>query len=180
MSNRRLILWIAVLVGALATLDVWGYCTMTAARQRAIRANQDAETCNQLAARILTLESKPAIAAGKEQAQQELSRRIELAARSIGIAGDNLASIEPDPAIRIADTAYLEKPTTVQLREITLSQLAGLLCELSGDGTGLRIKSLRLTCPPQKQDGDLWSAEFTVIYLIYAPLPAQHSVLEKS
>jgi hypothetical protein len=161
-----------ILLGALVALNGFALLKFNTARDEAVTAIRDADLCEQVANRIAALRSKPVIAGSVSLPADNLSRRIEAAVRGAGVAGDDLASIEPDPASRIGDSSYLEKPTTIQLRNVSLTQVAQLLCALAGDAGGLRVKSLRLTTPPQEQSENLWSCEFTLSYLIYSPLAA--------
>jgi uncharacterized protein YggU (UPF0235/DUF167 family) len=171
MKPKRTFLLAGAMAIALLGVNLWSGWVLVRAKSQAQDATANAQLCRQLASRITDLQAKPVVAAAGEQATQELTARIETAAHSLGIAGDNLASIAPASAARVSDTAYLEKPTTVQLRQVTLSQLVSLLCNLAGDGRSLRIKELRLTTPPQKENSELWSAEITIAYLIYSPAP---------
>jgi hypothetical protein len=180
MKPGRLILRSGLFLGALVALDLFSIWNLDAARDRSVHAIQDAALCQHLADRIIALQSKPAIAGSAALAQDNLSRRIEAAVRGAGVAGEDLASIEPDPPVRAGDSPYLEKPTSVQLRNVSLQQLARLLCQLAADGSGLRIKSLRLTAPPEEQTGNLWSVEFTLTYLIYSPLPVPRQLAQRS
>jgi hypothetical protein len=75
--------------------------------------------------------------------------------------------------VRVADSAYLEKPTTVQLRTVSLSQLVDFLCQLSGGENGPQVKALRLTTPHLTEDDNRWSVELTLTYLIYSPPPRE-------
>jgi hypothetical protein len=173
--NQRRLLTVFVALG-LFTLDGWSYWSMDRSRSEAQRAQTDAALCQKLSNDILELQKKPAIAGTREQATEELAARIESAAKQSGIGADSLASIAPEPAVRVGDSDYLEKATSVQLREVTLNQLAGLFGEISSEGSGLQIKSLRLTAPPQDlstehKSSELWSAEFSIAYLIYSPPP---------
>lgn len=173
MKSKRTNLLIALLLACLLCLTGWSYWVMDQGQSQAAQAQHDAQACQVLSQQILSLRQKPAIADTKEQAVEQLSKRIETAARAAGIQGDNLAAIAPDPAVRLGDSVYLEKPTTVQLRQVTLAQLLNLAGQLSQGEGNLRIKSLRLSTSVQNDTGNLWSAEMTITYLIYSPLPHQ-------
>lgn len=175
MKPRQIVIFGGLLVIVLVAADLCSYWVMTIAKDEASIGLRDAAVCQRLADQIVVLKTKPAIANTAEEAQETLSARIESIANRFGITGDNLASIDPAPAIRVADTVYLEKPTVVQFRQITLTQLINLLCQLSGDGNGLQIKALRLSTPPQSQNNASWSAELTVTYLIYSPPQEQRA-----
>ncbi len=172
MKSRRLIYLSLVAALALVLADGWSYWMMTRSKDDAQAALADAQTCQTLGAQMVAMQSKPAVANSQEQAFEQLTARIEAAAQSSGIAGsEHLAAIDPEPAARLGDTAYLEKPTVIQLREATLPQIVTLLSHLTQSQAGLRVKALRLSAPPQKEDTDLWSAQITLTYLIYSPLP---------
>jgi hypothetical protein len=178
-NQKQLIILVVLVALSVLILNAWSYWSMDESRSQARRAQVDAALCQKLSQEILELQRKPAIAGTREQATEELAARVELAARQSGISGDNLASIAPDAAVRVGDSDYLEKATSVQLRAVTLNQLAGLFGEISTEGS-LRVKSLRLTAPPQDSSvghgpTELWSAEFSIAYLIYSPLPKTSS-----
>jgi hypothetical protein len=165
---------LAVLIGVgLIGLNIWAYFAVSDARDEAARASWDAQTCHQLADRIIRLRTGPSVARNKEEAEQATSQRIESVANACNIAGDALAAIDPGTPVRVADSAYLEKPTTVQLRAVSLPQLIDFLCQLSGSENGLRIKALRLTAPHQAEDNNHWNVELTLAQLIYSPPPRE-------
>jgi hypothetical protein len=171
MSHQRLITFAALVAIAFIVLDVYGYVAMLQARDRADEAVSGSALCERLANSITTLKAKPIIAGTHEQAVEELTKNIEAAAQAFGVAGnEHLASIAPEPTARLFNSAYLEKPTTVDLRNATLPQLIGMMCQLCANGSGLKIKTLRLTAP-SKNDDNMWNAELTITYLIYSPLP---------
>jgi hypothetical protein len=173
-ANRKRILALMTAAG-LALANLWCYVILVQSKDAAQTAVQSARQSEQSAARIIALQAKPTVAGTREEAVNRLASRFEAAARALGIAGDNIASIVPDQPARIADSAYLEQATTVQLRQVTLVQLVDLLCGLADDDSGLRIKALRLSTPLQQKTGDGWSAELTATYLIYSPLPTNSS-----
>ena len=78
--------------------------------------------------------------------------------------------IWPEPARRVGDTAYKQKPTQVILHKLTLQQLIRFLHTLTGPDTGLHVASLRLTTPRGHDTTNIWNAETTITYLIYAPI----------
>ena len=62
-----------------------------------------------------------------------MTAQIEEAAKVSGIAGsEHRAAIDPEPASRLGDSSYLEKPTLIQLREAKLPQVIALLSRLTG------------------------------------------------
>jgi len=153
----------------------WSLGIFLEAKGRAEVAFHNAALCEELSTRIIALKKRPAIAGTRQQAIDELAGWVESSAKNLGIVGDNLESISPEAPVRVADSAYLEQATTVQFRQVSLKQLIRLLNKLANDGSGLRIKSLRLTTPPSAKDADVWSVELTISYLFYSPLPTRQT-----
>jgi hypothetical protein len=169
MNHRQ----IKVVLGLAATIllgtDLCAWTAFSHAKNDADNSVRDAQICQQLASRIASLKTQPAMAGTSQQAIEELAALVQTSAQSFGIKADDIASIAPDAPTRLADSPYLEQSTTVELREITLGQLVDLLSALSNHRSGLRIKALHLTAPPQQIVGNAWSAEITVSSLIYSP-----------
>jgi len=175
MRSRRFLFLGSALIAVLCATDFCCYLVMEEARDLAGNAIRDALACEQLAQHIVTLRRQPMVAVSTFQGQERLSARIETTAHRFGITGDNLAAIDPEPPIRLGNSIYLEKPTVIQLRKVSLGQLINLLCDLERTSEGLKIKSLRMSIPPQNQESGLWTAEVTVAYLVYSPLPQEEN-----
>jgi hypothetical protein len=168
--NYRQVKGVLGLAGAiLLGTNLLAWTLFDRAKSDANDSVRDAQASQQLAARIASLKTQPAMAGTSQQAIEELAARVQASAQSFGINADDIASIAPDAPARLADSPYLEQSTTVELRELTLVQLVDLLYALSNHQSGLRIKALHLTAPPQKIGGNTWSAEITVSSLIYSP-----------
>ena len=78
--------------------------------------------------------------------------------------------IGPQPPRRLADSVYLEKPTQVSVRQLTLQQLITFLHDLSDDSSNLWVPSLRIRSSQVATVAGRWDAEMTVSYLIYSPI----------
>jgi hypothetical protein len=164
--QNKLTIAILVLLGVSA---VWGYRHMARQRSSAEAAAEGLRECRRLAANIKAARQRPAIAADAEAIGGEIQAAIEQSAASAGIAADKLSRITPEPAGRLADTVYKEKPTHVRLTDVTLKQLTGFLHTLATRHTGLTARSIDIRAPKREDTGPLWIADVTVTYLIYDP-----------
>jgi len=170
-GKSRLTSLLFLLALCLLGASVWAWAQQGKAADAASRAASDVELCQKLSTRIQSLRQRPKLAGSREIEIADLTRRIEHAAQLAQIPTSALTRIAPQPAIRVTDNLYQEKPTQLALRSITLKQITTFLHHLSSasDGANLQIKDLRLTAPRDGQGNDLWSAEATVSYLIYSP-----------
>jgi len=167
--NRRMYVYLSVLVVLLAVCAVWSVGYLADQRAVAREAAKDLTDCRRLADRIQILRHRPAMAADRERQSAELSGPIEQAARDAGIPTDRLVRISPEPARRLGESAYKEKPTRVSLRRVALKNLVTMIHALTDPTTGLDLKSLRLTATSRETPDGTWSAELVFIYLIYEP-----------
>ena len=129
----------------------------------------DTVRCGQLARQIRALRTQPTRVQSQELQNTEFSQRIETAAKKAGIARQNLIRITPDPARQIDRTPYKRKPTRVSFNRVTMPQLVAFLLELSAEEAGPEVTRLRLTEAGTNNNKEVWIAEVTLTYLIYAP-----------
>jgi hypothetical protein len=167
--TRRLTILTAALAALLALTVAWSYAQLTDARAAAEFAKDDLAECTRLAGRIGQLSHRPTLAREHEQLAAQTITLIAEAARDAGIPPAHLIRTSPQAPTRLGDTPYKQKPTRVQLRNITLQQLTAMIHKLTTTGLGLRANSLRLTAPSPDDTGNLWNAELVVSYLIYDP-----------
>lgn len=164
-SDKLTAIAAALLVGAAA----WSYGFMADRREAAASAESSLDRSRSVAARIEQLRRRPNLATDQQRLTAETTGIIELAARSAGIRTDKLVRITPEPARRVGDTVYKEKPTQVLLRNVTLQQLTGMTYKLSDRLKPLHPQSIRLSAPRAEDSGGLWTAELVLTYLIYDP-----------
>lgn len=151
----------------------WGYCAQQ--RGAALTAAQDAATCQRLAQQIQSLRQRPSIAGSEQLQTTELARRIEQAARAAGIdVAASLVRIVPETPQRIGEGPYLQAPTSVTLRGLSLQQVLSVLHQLSSTDAALSTRDLRLSAPREGSDEasgavERWDVELTICYLIYSP-----------
>ncbi len=167
--NRRMAMWVVVLAGLLALTAGWSYRRLVSAREALAQANGDLAECRRLAGQIQLCRDRPNVAAEFERVASETAGPIERAARAAGVSPDRLLRISPEPAQRVGDSVYKEKPTRVSLKDVTLKQLVTLVHGLTSADAGLRVKSILLHAPNQEDPSDSWTAEVVLAYLIYEP-----------
>jgi hypothetical protein len=168
--NRRKVILLGVLLALLIVTAAWSLSTMIESRDGAQAATLDLKECQRLAGRITLLGQQPTLASDRERQGAEINGPVEKAAQAAGIPADRLIRIVPEPAQRIGDGAYKEKPTRVFLKNVAPRSIATMVQKLTeGDG-GLTLSSMRLTAPSRDATENLWTAELVFTYLVYEPL----------
>ena len=184
-TARRDRLLLAVLAaGALLAL-LWSGSHLSDSRRAAAEAAEDLGACRELAAKVEVLRRRPAMAEGQGLRETDLHRRIAAAAGAADLPADALGRIESEPSRRMGEAPYREDATRVYLYHVTLRQLftflhalangpagAGEAAAAAPSGSGLRVKSIRLSAPRGEETGDRWTVETTLTYLVYDPRPA--------
>lgn len=138
-------------------------------RHRAERALLGLGDAQRSAQQIERLARQPRFAVEQERVAAEMTGLIERTAKASGIAPGNLFRIVPQAPQRLGETAYVERPTQIILRNVSLPQAAGLLYGVCEAETGLRTRSLRLVAPRPDDPENLWNVEAVVGYLVYDP-----------
>lgn len=178
-SRERTLVRTVVAVG-LAGACAWGYARLVAARDSANDAAENLAESRALAAQIKARQSggaAVALAGADEPNPSELIRRIESAAKAADLPPSAVERIEPAPLRQLdgAEEGLREKPTSVQLRGVTLKELFTFLHAAGGGGreSGLRLSDVRLTAPSPDDTGDRWQIEGTLTYLVRAATPTE-------
>ena len=170
-AARRQSLLVGVMLLMLGIAAVWSCGRTREQRDIAALAAADLTTCRSLAAAIDRLREQPAVASSGALGVQEMAMLVERASKQARLTADALEGIFPQAEQRLGNSAYLEKPTLLAIRRVTLEQLVRLLHTLTNE-TGLTVQSLRVRTPTQAEEADgrrLWDVEATVSYLIYSP-----------
>ena len=118
MMRRRRIAMVAASLLALVAADIWILVALGRSRSQATADAEELTECLALAEEVRAGRRLPAAAAEQERENIEISRSIEAGAKAVGIASRDLLRISPEPARRIEDTSYKEKPTSVLLKEV--------------------------------------------------------------
>jgi hypothetical protein len=129
------------------------------------------EHCRTLATKIVALQAAPQKASLAGQSLTALTAIIEQAAVKATINASDIVRIDPQALRRAGDTPYKEQATEVELRSVTLKQLAGFVTNIRDNDSNLQIQTIRLRVPHDATDGaeEKWLAEAILTQRIYAP-----------
>jgi hypothetical protein len=170
--KRRLTMLLA-LVAALVGLTAWSFWQMQSCQASMEDAFENLQVCHGLIERLEILRARPQQAALSAEPTTNLTKRIEQAAATAKLATNAIIRIDPQTASRLDDSSYQTQPTRVELRDITLPQLAKFLNALVSLDAGLEVSALQLTAPRHETDGnsesEQWSAEVVLTYLVFSP-----------
>ena len=158
----------ATVGAALLASVVWSAAQLAGSRAEESAARQDLADCRGMVGRVRSLRQRPAVAGTATIGTADLSRRIDQAARAADLADGSILRIEPGPARRVGESNYLEVPTQVQLRQLTLEQLFAFFHGVASDA-GLNVRDVRLSAPRGEENGDRWTVEATLAYTVYSP-----------
>ena len=191
-ASRRTSLYAFLLLALLILTACWSVTQLSNSRAQAIEASNALASSHKLINQIKQLRQRPSLAGAKEMQLTDLTQLIEQAAQSAGLSRQQLVRIWPEPARRVDDSPYKQKPTQILLESVTLEQLLKLLTGLTQDqqltATSLRLSMPRSTAPHQTSANahrpaaqgtnqpNRWSAELTVSYFIYTPPAAAPTV----
>lgn len=170
-NRRRPIILFGLMLMLLLVVVFWTAMTMQAERDAAARAAAGLEEARLIASRAASLRTRDLIAQSVSESavqDQAMAQQIASAAARAGLSGDWQRGIEPERAVRVGDTPYLQKPTVLYAQQLTLDELATLLYELTYDSP-LSVSELTLKTPPGADPGRQWNADVTLTYLIYQP-----------
>jgi hypothetical protein len=145
---------------------------LVAARDAAASAAADLAECRRLAVAIESKRGPSNVLPANGRAADsgaEVTRRIEGAAKSAGLPAGAIERIEPAPVRPVegeaGDRGISEKPTSVQLRGVTLRQALTFFHAVGGAGRpSLRLSQLRLTAASPNDASDRWAVESTLTY----------------
>jgi hypothetical protein len=172
--RKRQAILVGVMMAMLAIAAVWSLGRMFEQRRSARRAATDLAAVTAMAQRMKGLRDQPAVASAQDMGVRELGTRIDEASGKAGLPRNALRSVDPRSARPVGDTPYLQKPTTLELQGVSLTQLASFLYHLTSE-PGLVVRDLRIRSPRRDDVGSQWNAEATLTYLIYSPQRAEES-----
>lgn len=150
----------------LAVLSQYWLSSRAAARE----AVENWQKCIALAEQIEALKTTPAHASLEMQSKQEMTSLIEQSAKTVRIS-ELVASIRPEAPQRVANSAYMEQRTRLEIRQATLNQITEFLSEISSRDARILPTNLRITPSRTKAgaDSETWQAEVVLTYLIFSP-----------
>jgi len=170
--NRRTI-QLLILAGLLAISALWSYRKMAGQQHAAKLAAADLAECRKAADQIEALRCRPALAQQNQRESAETIGLIEKSAKAAGLTDATLLRTVPEQPLRLGDTVYLEKPTRVQLKNVSLVQLVEMVHRIVTDKNRLHAKAMRISAPSAEDTGALWNVELVLTYLIYEPQKTQ-------
>jgi hypothetical protein len=178
MTPRERTLVIITLAFTLVGALVWGATRLIDARDAAAEAAVSLADCRKLAADIASRRGAPADPGVGVPQGAEVTRRVESAAKTAGFAPGSIERIEPAPVRPPVDAAagkgqLGERPTVVQLRNVTLRQMFTFFRAVGGGGGGgrrssLQLRQVRLSAPSSEDTGGRWAVESTLTYPVFA------------
>lgn len=169
MTRREGLLFAALMI-LLAVAVGWIYGRMAAARTAAAEMQRNTAQCRRYAEDIESSRQRPAIATEDLRIAEDITRIVEETALAHGIAADAILRIDPDqPARRVGDTVYREKPTEIIFKGVTLEQLTGTVHAIVSGQERLEARSIRLRAPRRQDTGRRWDVELVLTYLVYDP-----------
>ncbi len=166
--NQQLLSYGVVFAVMLSLAAGWSVNWALEQKQKARIAAKDVARCEQLVQSIMRLRGKPTVAMTEAMEVQELGQRIESASSKAQLPNAALEGVFPQPPGRVEGSPYLQKPTSLVMRGVSLPQLTTFLHDLTND-TGMNVRDLRLRTPHGQVDDHIWDAEATLTYLIYSP-----------
>jgi len=170
--NRRPVM-LMILAGLLAISALWSYREMSGQRQAARHAAADLAECRKAADQIEALRRRPALAQQNQRESAETIGLIERSAKAAGLTEALLVRTVSEQPLRLGDTVYLEKPTRVQFKNISLVQLVEMTHRILTDKNRLHAKAMHISAPSAEDTGALWNVELVLTYLIYEPTKIQ-------
>ena len=168
--QNRVRLYAAIVIGILFAALPITYGQWQSSKQSAVAAASNLERCEQLAAAIKQLRSKPSLANSAQEPISDLAPQLELAASSAKIAAQRLLRIDPESPRRVGDTPFLQVSTHVDIRGATLRELLTMLHSLLSSNPTLRVTFIRLSVPREEIIDERWNVELTLTYFVYSPI----------
>jgi len=160
-----------LLLTGLAILAFWLHGELGRAHRGALEAASHAKSCREFSDRIIELKKKPELISGTMSSTAQIAQSVEAAMQDAAIPAVNLVRIEPRSAIRLEKTPFLQQPSHLELRDVTMEQMIRFLHVLSTRNR-LEATDLRLHAPravPVDSGPEIWNVELVLTNTIYSP-----------
>lgn len=165
--NRRKAILLSILAVCLIAVSYYSYDNMISCKEATLASASDLSLCREMIQSIDQYRQRPALASEHELLATQTNSLIEKTAIGAGISKRSLIRITPEPARRLEDSSYKDKPSQILLRDVNLKQMVPFIHKLLS--AGLNAKSIRLVSPKPDDTGQLWTMEITMSYLVYDP-----------
>jgi hypothetical protein len=160
-----------LILGGLLILAFFLYGELGRLHRAAIEAAGNAKTCQEFSRRIIELKKKPELISGRMSSTAQIAQSVEAAMVQAEIPAEKLVRIEPRSAKRFEKTPFLEQPSHLEFRDVTMEQLIRFLHALSTQNR-LETTDLRLHGPrsvASETGPEIWNAELVLTNTIYSP-----------
>lgn len=183
MNVERKQFWLGLVWALLLIAIASGYWAMRRSAGRLQAAQLQTQECQKMASEIAQLRDRPGFAALDIDSPRTITARAEEASKLAKLSPTSLVRIEPQAAMRLRDSPYRLRPTRLELRGVTLTQIINFTHAMIDESQGTTVRDLRLTLNPPKEgpepetraDGhvDRWTAELVLTQLIFSPPAAK-------
>jgi len=141
------------------------------ARNRWMAANDDLRECRRLARQIESLQAVPTFAAIQVESPSDLADHIDWAVKTSSLTPSAVVRVQPQPSVRLGNSAYRIFPTRLELKQVTLAQTVQFAELLNVTDQGLTVRDLRIWDNSREASNrdELWWAEITLTQVSFSP-----------
>lgn len=173
MKTTRTYSWLGWGAAVVApALLVWSILELQASRRGMTEAADQVRECLQLAESIRELRPTDSADVSAKSTPGDLAKRIEAIVREPQLSGVQLVRVDPQPPKRIPDSAYSQRTTQVELRNLQLRQFVMLLDALRREGAQSQVRRIHLQSPVRETASngpETWAIEMVLTDRVLTP-----------
>lgn len=166
--RRKMVLVLTMLL-MLGFAALWSWQSMVERRAAAQLAADDLQLCENLAQKIEAMKGRVTVVTDEDSGVRQLGERLKLAQEHAQIRAEALQAVVPQAAKRMGDSSYLQKPTEVSLRRVTLQEVVAFFLHVTAE-SGLTVRDLRLQARREVEARSYWDVTVTLTYLVHSPV----------
>jgi hypothetical protein len=172
-APKKSVVVLLVAAGVLFVADGWaGWQWANCQHALAIMRLETADSLA-LYQKIDSLRQAPVKVEVSARTGDALAKLVESAAQEAGLPTDRIVHVAPAEPRRLGDSPYLEQITAVELRAVTLRQLAEFSLSVGKKDPQIAIPNLALRMPPgdanPNSGRELWNVQLTLTAHVFAP-----------
>ncbi|QDV61728.1 ubiquitin family protein [Crateriforma conspicua] len=168
--NVQTFFWVMV-CGLTSIAIVLGVARYRSTKAQLTQLRSDAADVSKWASDIRAAARRPKVAALQAESPSHLAVRIEAALEQSSTAPTQLMSVEPQAPSRVPRSDYTTRTTLIELRGVTLRQLAVFARALPDPEQGMAVPQLNLTpATANQRNQEVWDAQLTLTQLIFSPI----------
>lgn len=175
-ASKNSVVVLLLAAGGLFVADVWAGWQWASGQQALAVVRQEIADSVALGQMIDSLRQAPVKVEESARTGDSLAKLVESAAQEAGLPSDRIVHVAPAEPRRIGDSPYLEQTTAVELRAVTLRQLAQFSIALGKKEPRITIPNVALRMPPGETNPniqELWNVQLTLTAHVFAPkMPA--------